>query len=486
MALLKIETGQKAGTVVQLEGSKLVLGRGSKADVVLPDDGASRQHAEIFRAGGLHFIRDLGSRNGTFVNEQKISEVVLREGDQVRIGDSVLLFTEGKDVRRSRVLRVHEGLETLDTIRFRDTLAGGLPAAAPPEKRPSPKGLVRRVARIIAGELSVETVFEKVVAEVGQALGADRADLLLVERTHPDVSVRALATFDTKGEGEISVSRTILCEAIERHEAIVSSNASTDRRFMESASIVSHTIRSVVCVPIVVGGAVTALLYACNSQRPDAFHQEDLEAVSDVGLQLGALLGSLRVLEAREDVLRSGLVLAARLCGGPGAGKASERAAGFCKAIASSLNLAQAEVASAWVAGLLHGLRACGPAGADAAPGSEGRRRLVADLPRFGPILEAIECQDERHDGSGTPAGRVGDEIPLLGRILSLAKELDRLVREGGPEGKGLDVGQALVAIRESAGEKFHPDVVQACLVAHRNGALSPDASCLGPKPVSP
>jgi response regulator RpfG family c-di-GMP phosphodiesterase len=119
---------------------------------------------------------------------------------------------------------------------------------------------------------------------------------------------------------------------------------------------------------------------------------------------------------------------------------------------------------------MLHGFD--GRAG-KAAPGGAADA-AVAAVAAVEPILDAIACQDERHDGSGRPRGRVADEIPLLGRVLSLAKELGRLTRKGGAGGAPLDLDQALAAIRKDSAEKFHPDVLGACLVAHRNGVLAP------------
>jgi pSer/pThr/pTyr-binding forkhead associated (FHA) protein len=73
----------------------LTLGREKEsADICIPDATMSRRHAEI--ASGLDGLRlrDLGSRNGTFVNDQPVSESGLRRGDQIRLGYTVLTLEE--------------------------------------------------------------------------------------------------------------------------------------------------------------------------------------------------------------------------------------------------------------------------------------------------------------------------------------------------------------------------------------------------------
>lgn len=67
------------------------LGRGSTNEIVLQDTQSSRQHAEISQQGDRFTIRDLGSTNGTFVNNERLTAPrVLQPGDQIRIGDTTL------------------------------------------------------------------------------------------------------------------------------------------------------------------------------------------------------------------------------------------------------------------------------------------------------------------------------------------------------------------------------------------------------------
>lgn len=66
------------------------IGRGEDCQVILEGETVSRLHCEIVRWGSAYVLRDL-SRNGTFVNEQRIQQVQLQDGDQVRIGQNILL-----------------------------------------------------------------------------------------------------------------------------------------------------------------------------------------------------------------------------------------------------------------------------------------------------------------------------------------------------------------------------------------------------------
>jgi hypothetical protein len=69
---------------------KLSIGRSNQADLCLDNERVSRRHAELYFASGHWWLRDLGSSNGTFVNNTFIHEPTrLRDGDEIRIGDSL-------------------------------------------------------------------------------------------------------------------------------------------------------------------------------------------------------------------------------------------------------------------------------------------------------------------------------------------------------------------------------------------------------------
>lgn len=84
--------GHSAGMEYDLEGGA-VLGRGDKAEIRLEDPFASSRHARIVRQGGVMVIEDLGSTNGTYLNEEVLGgPAPLHPGDRVRIGDSEFTY----------------------------------------------------------------------------------------------------------------------------------------------------------------------------------------------------------------------------------------------------------------------------------------------------------------------------------------------------------------------------------------------------------
>jgi pSer/pThr/pTyr-binding forkhead associated (FHA) protein len=84
--------GHDSGMIYDLDGD-LVLGRGDRAEIRLEDPFASSRHARIFEQGNIVVIEDLGSTNGTYLNEELLQTPrPLHPGDRVRIGDSEFSF----------------------------------------------------------------------------------------------------------------------------------------------------------------------------------------------------------------------------------------------------------------------------------------------------------------------------------------------------------------------------------------------------------
>jgi DNA-binding response OmpR family regulator len=78
------------------------IGRGVENDIVIVSKRVSREHARIRREGRKLFLEDLGSTNGTYLNDQRIqSPVILRDGDRITVGDMVFTFHDPDTTTRA-------------------------------------------------------------------------------------------------------------------------------------------------------------------------------------------------------------------------------------------------------------------------------------------------------------------------------------------------------------------------------------------------
>ena len=96
---LAILTGKNAGQVIPCGKSQVVLGR-TGADVTLDDEEVSRRHAMVEIRDERFFLKDLGSTNGTFVDERKIAETEILDRAEFRVGSTqiMLIVTPNEEI----------------------------------------------------------------------------------------------------------------------------------------------------------------------------------------------------------------------------------------------------------------------------------------------------------------------------------------------------------------------------------------------------
>lgn len=90
--------GKEMGKKHSLDKIQITIGRGPDNDIVCDMDNVSRAHAKVFNSNTGVFIEDLGSTNGTFVNDAEVKREKLRNGDLIKIGGTIFKFISGGNV----------------------------------------------------------------------------------------------------------------------------------------------------------------------------------------------------------------------------------------------------------------------------------------------------------------------------------------------------------------------------------------------------
>jgi two-component system cell cycle response regulator len=123
-ACLVIIYGDDLGRRIPLGAEACIIGRSSKCDVQLDQESVSRNHARLQKTQGQYVVRDLGSTNGTYVNDDIVSEEQqLRDGDQVKVGRTIFKFIVGGNVESVYYEEIYrlmtvDGLTDLHNKRF--------------------------------------------------------------------------------------------------------------------------------------------------------------------------------------------------------------------------------------------------------------------------------------------------------------------------------------------------------------------------------
>ena len=111
-ACLVVIYGHDLGRKHSLESAAVTLGRSPKCDIQIDQESVSRAHSKITNAGRSVRIRDLGSTNGTYVNDELVEERTLADGDFIKIGRTIFKFLSGGNIERA----YHEEIYRLTTV----------------------------------------------------------------------------------------------------------------------------------------------------------------------------------------------------------------------------------------------------------------------------------------------------------------------------------------------------------------------------------
>lgn len=486
------------------EGQMLTVGRAAACDLQLEDDGVSRRHCSIELREGELWVRDLGSANGTFVNEERVETARLEPGDRVRLGHSWLECREPAAARREghpMLSLTHEGTTGETVIRRRidprrlDWLTTPPAEAELDVLRRAQRHLaaVQDVSELLAEARDVGALAEAIVSTILEVTNADRAALLLRSDAvgESDIELAALKLRPGAApESEFSASRTVLNDVLENGISTLSRDATADERYRKGESVILQRVRSVMCAPVRTTEAILGALYVDHRSAAGMFDEADLELLAAIGNQAGIALHRARLLSDLErlflDTIRA---IAATIDAKDGyTHRHSERVAAFAVRIAEALGLPEEQRRVTELSALLHDVGKIGvPEAILNKPGKltpeefEAMRkhpvhgaRILSKIqsPQFAALLPGVRHHHERWDGSGYPDGLRGEQIPLLGRVLGVADFLDALTSSRSYRG-ALSLEETIALLRGSQGTHFDPRVVEAALELHARGELA-------------
>jgi hypothetical protein len=288
MFKLRITDHQGKPSTLELQaGDRKRVGRSDQNDIVLADPSLSRRHAEIYDDGGVWMLTDCGSRNGTLVNGRAIAgPVQLEAGVQVTLGASKIALEDDVAASSSGAVIFHDRpLEATGTMVLSPDDLIQEPRTAAPDRETFNQELERirkRLAIVEKANLellaheSVDVLLPKVLDVVFEAVKPERAALVQRE-AGGDLICRA---YRGNTQEEMTISRTIANTVIDQRVSVLTSDAQTDERFANGASIMAQGIQAVMAVPLWNSKKVIGLVYADSRLSSGLFDEEDLRLLT--------------------------------------------------------------------------------------------------------------------------------------------------------------------------------------------------------------
>ncbi len=264
MPRLIVIRGVDEGKQFDLKDGTVTVGRHSANAISLHDTQVSRRHLEIRSSPSGHELIDLGSGNGTLLNGQPIRTAPLRSGDAITLGQTVLMFTAGRDgqdpandlTERVRLLARPEQDIASAIVRTVAADAGSQilsrPAAATDWLRVRLASLAAlyETAEAVSHILDVDQLLATVMDLALKSVQADHGCFMLRDENSRLVPKAVRYREGMNQQEELAVSRTVVEYVLKERQGVLVSDVASDDRFRGVESLHRHNIREAICVPM--------------------------------------------------------------------------------------------------------------------------------------------------------------------------------------------------------------------------------------------
>jgi len=254
--------------LVSSKKSLLRIGRLPESEFYLDEPVVSRRHADIYKSDSSYYVKDMGSRNGTLVNGERISQPTeISPGDTVGIGNSQIVYEPSEGIS---FLKEQGAAEPTSSV----SLSAPTPSG---EKMMAPLVLLETVAEIatqMVQDKPLESLLDSILNLCVKKTHAERAAIMLLDEEGKLVPRAYLSTSRT--HTQFAISSSIARQAIDTNQAILIKDVAGDDNLKMSESIASLKIRSAICTPLWNGEKTVGVLYVDTTAPEHQFGDIDL------------------------------------------------------------------------------------------------------------------------------------------------------------------------------------------------------------------
>jgi phosphoserine phosphatase RsbU/P len=277
-----IQTPDGQSKTVVLEGQRLTVGRSSVTELCFPEDaGLSRQHFVLERDGDEWTVSDLGSKNGTLVNNIPLrAKLRLNPGDRISAGHLLIIYDgAGAAAQPGPEVVVFEAApdESASTATVITSLENALSNQTVLQPRLDQRGATQvqaliRAGQELAGRGSLSELFPRILDLSIEAVGAQRGVLMTLEGERLEVKAN-------KGEG-FHISSAVRDKVLHDKNSILVRDAQLDEAFRERMSIVEQKVRTLMAVPLQTKDRIIGLIYVDSPNMFRIFSKDDLSLLT--------------------------------------------------------------------------------------------------------------------------------------------------------------------------------------------------------------
>ena len=310
---LIMNPGQTDERVFDLPEGPVTIGRTEESTLCVLHKSLSRRHAQLEREGGRVVLLDLSSKNGTFVDEQRITRHELREGETFRCGEVRFRLVPAENELpldlRSTQLRTLQTRFTPDSMEEllearaeqRDGSAIRVRRTGPADRSRDKLQVLLKVSQLLSSPSSIEALLERILDLLFQIMEVSRTALLLVDPATGRLVPRVSRLASGQSPSHPFHSQRIVEHVRTQSVAALFSDARLDPRLSAAESVLRESIQASMCAPLKPRDEVLGVLYVDNLTRPHGFNDEDLEFLTAFANQAAIALDNSMLVRRLEE-----------------------------------------------------------------------------------------------------------------------------------------------------------------------------------------
>ncbi len=458
----------------------LRIGRLPDQDVQLDDGSVSRRHAEVVLDPEGWFVRDLGSANGTYLNEARIGRTAqrVRQGDVIKIGDFRLQVDRLAEPARavpvgSRVVHVQATARRTWNQAVDDV---GAPAGRSAQENTALLRLMRE-GYTLSHAGTVDAGLQKLLDEAISYFGAQRGGILFPAQPGGPLVVRCVSVCAGRPTPMRAISRTPAARAFAGRESVLFRDVQAAAELAAADSVARGGVASVVCAVIRSRDQAFGVFHLDRGHHQDPFTEADLYAADSLAAALAVGVEREQMAERQQELLVQTVTALAQAVEMRDVytGGHTSRVTAYALLLAEEADLPDGERQLLRAAAALHDigkiaiddhiLRKAGrltdtefdQMRTHVTRGAE----ILETVPALSWALPVVRSHHERWDGLGYPDGLKGEDIPLAARVVAVADAFDAMTSDR-PYRRGMPADAAFAEIRAGAGRQFYPDCAAA------------------------
>jgi serine phosphatase RsbU (regulator of sigma subunit) len=287
----------------QLKPGTYIAGRDPQADFFVNDSTVSRKHAQIEVVDEQTVrLTDLGSTNGTLVNDRKVAGTVpLKPGDTVTFGNVGFLFaiSTGTPSRRPElsIIDTRGTHASMSALSLDEAL---VPLALQDSNDPKIFKAISDMAKMLILPQTVDDMFDKALDMLQGIISAERAAIFLAKEGSEEVTLANYRLANLQSSDSFTISRSIVHAVLTDKNAVFFSDLIVDERFTKQESIMISGIRSAMAVPLIDEQKVLGILYADTTDPAHRYSEETTRLTATFGNILAAKITNHNLLQERQ------------------------------------------------------------------------------------------------------------------------------------------------------------------------------------------